>query len=251
MASMGSRAQVMAALHDAADRFVALVDGLDPAQAGLAVPGLDWTVGETVAHVLTVVRRGFADRRRSASAQDTPALNAQVLAETPEREPAALAALLRRDIHTALDVVYPKIPDDRVFAFHGGVTTTMTPALHVVLGEFVLHGFDVARAVGRPWPVDEHVAILLVPGELLGAWVRPDAPDEVYELHLGDATPIRFELGPAHLQVSPIEAPVEDAGTHRGAIIAMPASQFVLGFYNRVPVTDPKLATLRSRFVPS
>ena len=239
----------MDALHDAADRFIALVEALSPSDAALEVPGLVWNVGETVAHVLTVVRRGFADRRRSSSAQETPALNAQVLAETPERDLPTLAALLRRDVHTALDVVYPKIADDRVFAFHGGVTTTMTPALHVVLGEFLIHGFDVARAVGRPWPLGEEEALLLVPGELLGAWVRADAPREVYELHLGEAPPMRFELGPARLQVSPVDDLAHAA--HRGAIIAMPASAFVLGFYNRVPVADPLLVRLMSRFVPS
>ena len=61
----------MRALHAASGRFIGLVESLDLADASRPVPGLDWNVGETVAHVLTVVRRGFADRRRSATAAET------------------------------------------------------------------------------------------------------------------------------------------------------------------------------------
>ena len=34
-------------------------------------------------------------------------------------------------------------------------------------------------------------------------------------------------------------------------MIAMDPVAFVLGFYNRVPVTDPGLAQLQRRFVPA
>jgi uncharacterized protein (TIGR03083 family) len=243
---MGSRDEVMGALHDASARFVEWVESVEPAQASVPVPGLDWTVGETIAHVLTVVRRGFADRRRSASAWETPSLNARCLDEMPVRDPQALGAMLREDVHTALDVVFPKIGDDREFAFHGGVTTTMTPALHVVLGEFVIHGFDVARALGRPWPIFESEALLLVPGELLGAWVRADAPVEEYELRLGDPPAINFGIRPGRLSVGAA------ADAAAGAVvIAMGAADFVLAFYNRVPSTDDTMLRLQSRFIPS
>ena len=242
------RGDVMDALHGASARFVDLVASLGPSDAALPVAGLDWNVGETIAHVLTVVRRGFADRRRSSAAAETASLNEVCLEETPERDPRALAELLRADVHTALDVVFPKIADDREFPFHGGVTTTMTPALHVVLGEFVIHGYDVAHATGHPWPITDHEAMLLVPGELFGAWLRPGAPDESYELRLGDEPPlgdeqaIRFEIRGGSLLVGP--------GTG-STVIAMDPVAFVLGFYNRVPVTDPGLVQLQRRFVPA
>lgn len=131
---------------------------------------------------------------------------------------------------------------DREFPFHGGVVTTMTPALRILLGEYVIHGYDVARAVGQPWTIPDDEAFLLVPGQLMGAWVRPDAAEETYELRLGAAPPIRMSVGPRRLQV--------EQGTG-GTPVTMAAVDFVLAFYSREPVTDDGLARLQSNFVPS
>jgi uncharacterized protein (TIGR03083 family) len=244
---MGTRAEVMAALQDASNRFIALADSVAPAEATRPVPGLDWTVGDTIAHVLTVIRRGYADPRRSATAAETADLNQICLDEVEERDPVALTSRLRADVHTALDLVYPKIPDDREFPFHGGVNTTMTPALHVVLGEFVIHGYDVSRALGRPWPISTHEAMLLVPGELIGAWLRPGVPDESYQLRLGDEPPIWFAIRNGRLVVSP----ADESRDHDAAVITAEPVDMVLSFYGRIPCHDPALTRLLSRFVPS
>ena len=237
-----TRDEVMDALRASSARFIALVDSLDAADAARPVPRLDWNVAETVAHVLTVVRRGFADRRRSTSADATAELNQLVLDETPERDLGALAALLREDVHTALDLVFPKVPEDRVFAFHGGVETTMTPALRIVLGEYVIHGWDVAGATDRPWTITDAEARLLVPGALMSAWVRPDAPEAAYEVRLGGLPPIRFDVGPRSLHVR------EGTG---GDVIAMELVAFVLAFYGRVVPDDDVVWRFLSNFVPS
>ena len=239
---MTDRAAVMNALHAASDRFITMVESLDQSDAGRPVPNLDWNVAETVAHVLTIVRRGFADRRRSETAAATADLNQLVLDETLERDLATLTQLLRQDVHTVLDVVYPKIPEDRVFPFHAGVTTTMTPALRIVLGEFLVHGHDVARAVDRPWEITGDEALLLAGNELLGAWVRPDAPTERYELRLGAYPPVRFELAPGRLSPTDEEPDV---------VIESDPVDFVLSFYGRTPITDEGMLRLTSRFVPS
>jgi uncharacterized protein (TIGR03083 family) len=237
-----SRDEVMAALHASSQRFIDLVDSLASEDGGRPVPQLDWNVAETVAHVLTVVRRGYADRRRSESAGTTDQLNQLVLDETPERDLPTLVALLREGVHTALDVVFPKIPEDRTFDFHGGMRTTMTPALRIVLGEFVVHGYDVARAVGRPWTITEDEARLLVPSDLMSGWVRPDATEETFELRLGRTAPVRFDVGPSRLTVSEGEG---------GSPIAMEPVDFVLAFYGRQLPNDDTLMRLLMSFVPS
>lgn len=232
----------MAALHSVSDRFINLASTTTAADAKRPIPWLDWSVGDTIAHVLTVIRRGYADPRRSATASETADLNQICLDETPERDPAALAELLRSDVHTALDLVYPRIADDREFPFHGGVTTTMTPALHVVLGEFVIHGYDIARTLDIPWPISDQDAMLLVPGELIGAWLRPGIPDERYELRLGDQPPIGFAIRDGRLEVG---------AALGGDVIAASPVDMVLTFYGRIPTDDPVLLRLLSRFVPS
>jgi uncharacterized protein (TIGR03083 family) len=239
-----TRAEVMDALRSGSARFIDLVASLEPADATRPVPRLEWNVAETVAHVLTVVRRGFADRRRSESAAATAGLNQTVLDELPERDLAALAGLLQDDVRTALDVVFPKVPEDRVFPFHGGQMTTMTPALRIVLGEYVVHGWDVAGATDRPWTITEAESLLLVPGELMGAWVRPDVDEQRYELRLGSHPPIRFEIGPGRLRVS------EGSG---GEVIAMEPAAFTLAFYGReLPADDDDVVwRFLANFVPS
>lgn len=232
----------MAALRASSTRFIDLVASLDEADAARDVPRLEWNVAETVAHVLTVVRRGFADRRRSESAEATAALNQTVLDELPERDLGALAELLRADVHTALDVVFPKVPEDRVFAFHGGMQTTMTPALRIVLGEYVVHGWDIACATDRPWTITEAESLLLVPSGLLSAWVRPEAPEQRYELRLKGHPPLLFEIGPGRLQVS------EGTG---GEVITMDPFDFTLAFYGRVVPDDDVVWRFLANFVPS
>ena len=232
----------MDALRAASGRFIDLVESLDEADAARPVPRLDWNVAETVAHVLTVVRRGFADRRRSESAEATAGLNQTVLDELPERDLGKLAELLRADVHTALDVVFPKVAEDRVFAFHGGMQTTMTPALRIVLGEYVVHGWDIACATERPWTITEAESLLLVPSDLLSAWVRPEAAEQRYELRLTGHPPVLFEIGPGRLHVS------EGTG---GEVMAMDPGVFTLAFYGREVPDEDVVWRFLANFVPS
>src|SRR5688572_15218940 len=92
-----SRDELNQEVTAACDRFVALLKSLRLEDAALPVPGLAWNVGELAAHVLTVMRRGLGDRRRSATPQETAALNALVLEETPERDIHQLAEILAAD----------------------------------------------------------------------------------------------------------------------------------------------------------
>ena len=239
---MVDRAEVMAALHTSSQRFLDLAGSLTAAEGARPVPHLTWNVGETVAHVLTVVRRGYADRRRSETAEATADLNDLVLDEEPERDVVVLTELLREAVHTALDVVYPKIPEDRVFDFHGGMRTTMTPALRIVLGEFVVHGWDIAVALDRPWTITDTEARALVPTDLWSGWVRPDAAEQAYEVRVGADPPLRFEVGPGRLHVEPGEG---------GRPVTLAPADFVLAFYGRRVPDDDALINLLMNFIPS
>ncbi|GAA3392047.1 maleylpyruvate isomerase N-terminal domain-containing protein [Cryptosporangium minutisporangium] len=156
------RQEIEAALPRAHERFVSLVRSVDPASAVRTVPACpDWSAADLVAHVLTVYRRALGDRRRSATPEETAALNAQCLAETPERGLAALADLLDAD-GPASFAVLRSFPDDLSFRFHGGTRTTVTPVSAVILGEVLIHGYDLAEATGSDWAITPDEASLVL-----------------------------------------------------------------------------------------
>jgi uncharacterized protein (TIGR03083 family) len=171
-----ARAEVEDAVLAANARLVALVRGLsaaDAAQPVAATPG--WNAADVAAHVLTVHRRALGDRRRSATPEETRGLNQLCLDETPEREPAVLAELLERDGPACVDVLR-SLPVDLSFRFHGGTRTTVVPVTGVILGEVLVHGYDIATAVGRDWDLtdDEAELILAAMTPMVDAWVEPE-----------------------------------------------------------------------------
>ena len=161
------RQEIEEALPRANGRFVELVRGVDPATAGWTVPACpDWSVADLAAHVLTVYRRALGDRRRSSTPEETAALNATVLAETPERDLTTLADLLDEDGSVGFAVLR-SFPAEMSFRFHGGTRTTVTPVSAVILGEILIHGRDLAEAVGAEWGIPPDEASLVLRGAAL------------------------------------------------------------------------------------
>jgi uncharacterized protein (TIGR03083 family) len=155
-----------------------------PAQAAgrpvAACPG--WTAADVAAHVLTVHRRALGDRRRSATPDETAALNEACLRELPERDPVALADLLEAD-GPASFAVLRGFRTDASFRFHGGLRTTVVPVSAVILAELLVHGLDLATAIGVEWTIPADAAALVLNGmatpgpdggpSLLDAWLAP------------------------------------------------------------------------------
>lgn len=204
-----TKQEVLPALGAASDRLVALVRSLDAADGDRPVEGLDWTVAETVAHVVTVAGRLLGDRRRSTTAADTAALNALCLTELPERDLAPLADRLEADLRTVVERVYPKIDFDRQYPFHAGITISGGGGAAFFLCEVLVHGWDVATATGRPWTIAPDEARVAARGPmevgLLGS-VRTAEADPV-QLLLGvfrRQTPTDRRLAEALAWVPPI-----------------------------------------------
>jgi hypothetical protein len=63
------------------------------------------------------------------------------------------------------------------FGFHGGSTVAADVALGILLGEFEMHGRDIARALGHPWTIDPAHARLILDGitTVMAGWANPAA----------------------------------------------------------------------------
>jgi uncharacterized protein (TIGR03083 family) len=143
------------------ERFVRLVAASDPRTMATA----DWTVADTAAHVATITFMYTRILRLDepvipevhehivATNVDTVAdLNAWTLGLFTERDPATLVERLRADIDDILRVTEtldPAIP----VTWLGDSKVPIAGVLAHLVNELQIHGRDIARATGTPWPV--------------------------------------------------------------------------------------------------
>ena len=203
--------RVLPAIDHVASRFAALVTTAPhPATSVPNTPG--WTVRDTAAHLATVVVR-YADGPKgrgtwTSTPLELPALNHDQMQALGAAAAGDLAARLCQELATLQAQIRgygSRLPS---FRFHGGQPVRADIALGLLLGELVVHGHDIARALRRPWPIDPGHAALITEAlnPILPGWVRSDRIQvftATFELTLrGHATYIwAFRNG--RLQVNP------------------------------------------------
>lgn len=225
--------------------LAALLRQLPPEAAAAPVPGLRWTVAETAAHVVTVVRRSLGDTRRSASPDQTPALNQLCLGELSERDPRRLADLLDAELPVVVGRVMPRFPDDLPVDFHGGITARLLTAYGIMLMDLVVHRWDIAVAVGGDGEPRDGAARLALQAvlEVLPAWVDPagtGALDVVVRVERDAAYRVRLAGGV--LDVGPGDAAIPGPRVRAGSLL--------LALSGRVAADDPDLARLCAALLP-
>jgi uncharacterized protein (TIGR03083 family) len=241
------RPQTFEPLPALLDEFGTLLRSLTPAEEAAAIPGLEWTVREVAAHVLTVMRRYLQPAARAATRSRLVALNDDEIAAVQ-----ASCAEIADDIAAitvVLGQVAPGIPADMRFPFHLGLTVSPAAGWANLIGELLVHGNDISRATQRAWSVDDNL-LEGVWRDLLPAvagWMRPEARavDEVYHLS--------FPFGSVVLAIHSGEVRVDDprdaARMPDHAIQVTDAAAFTLQFpYRRACIIDPAAALLASRF---
>jgi uncharacterized protein (TIGR03083 family) len=140
-----------------------------------------WTVGDVAAHLSHVFRFDTAAIARKPVPQATVTsagmaeANATMLAEDSERDPAVLADR----ISTLADEFDDAAARSRTATVEWLQAIRLPPsavACHL-LEECLIHGHDIARAAGRPWPIQRHHALLAIEGAVLPliAALRPTA----------------------------------------------------------------------------
>lgn len=161
-------AQARAALRDVVPRLVTLARSVPDANS--ASVGT-WTVGEVAAHLSHVFRvdtDAVAGRPLPEAIVTTAGMaevNAKMLAEDGERDPAVLADRIGK-LADEFDDVASRSRAAAVDWLQGVRLPPSAVACHL-LEECLVHGHDIARAAGRPWPIQRHHALLAIEGGAL------------------------------------------------------------------------------------
>jgi uncharacterized protein (TIGR03083 family) len=194
------------ALRAAACRTSALVSTVtDPATA---VPNLTWTVAETAAHLVTSLQHytglvtgevdvhdylGFAPEHATPGERGGIA-NAQLLQEFTERDLGRLADMLVSAAEGFIAVGGRRPPDEPIMTFNG-LPMTVSIMTSAMLGEQLIHGLDIARAVGAAWPISRADALRVIAGVMA---MVPDYVDRQQAEGLHVAYELRFRGGPRY-----------------------------------------------------
>jgi hypothetical protein len=138
---------------------------------------LDWTISETGAHVLGILR-GYRDLAGGGppiwpDLEHGDDHNAALLAATPERDP--------RRVADAIDQVAPGLGAvwaahaGEALAWHAGLTVPVASITAMVANDVLIHGWDLATTVGQAWPIAGPDSVVAVRGlsAVLPAFVDP------------------------------------------------------------------------------
>lgn len=164
-------AQFLAAARDGfaamGERYAQLVENVS--QTSIAIPGSEWTVRDAAAHLagsnhrVAVLAGGAASTVPTVEKQFLDARARKLVAEIPETDGKKLADQIREGLERVMTVT-AILPGDQPISFHGGIRLNLAELVSLYVGEYLLHGYDIAAAVGAPWSIDPGYAALGVHG---------------------------------------------------------------------------------------
>lgn len=215
-----------AAVAGNGERFAALVAASDPRTMATA----DWSVADTAAHVAAIADMntrlvrfaepaGVRDQFLATTVDTVRDLNVRMMELFPERDPAALAARLRADVETILALTEQVDPSTPV-TWLGGSKVPICGVLAHLVNELQIHGRDIARATGTPWPVDAAEAALFFEvffvellrngvGSLLDTDEPPSARRIAVDCRSRHTTPVTIVLRNGEVSVEDPGGPVD------------------------------------------
>lgn len=230
-----SRDELRERIALARERFDRIIRTADPLARP---PGHDWTVQQIVAHVLTLGHRYHQialglDYRHAGSAPGIAALNQTELeaamAPVPE-----LADQLQALVPEIDDFFDANSNDRQTIPFHGCGFMSGNTAQTNWLGELLLHGQDVARAVNAPWDLPERDMALILRGarEMVPIYLRPGIAANVdicVAFQLPEARPYLI-----HIHDGTAEMRERRPDDRPDAVLRLPASTMTQLLYQRV-----------------
>ncbi|HEV2069200.1 MAG TPA: maleylpyruvate isomerase N-terminal domain-containing protein [Acidimicrobiales bacterium] len=192
------------------------------------VKGSNWTLGEVGAHMavalvaFTLAVQGETDvlapyiPRTDDFAERLRAVTSNTLALEPQREPGALGDLIERRAEDFLSATADRPGDQAVATPWYGERThlSVATATAMLVGEQLMHGYDIARTIRAPWPISSEDARLVIRGltSMLPLVAKP-APaggaDSRYDIRIrgGPRFVVQRDKGKVTVEPSPSEAP--------------------------------------------
>ena len=168
--------EARSALANAARRTAELLGSID--DPALAVHRSTWNVGEVGAH-LAVALSGFTDAARGDYGAMAPfipptglfadrlsAVTAGSVAAETERDPQVLGRLIVQRADGFVESTAALSDHERIATpwYGDGASLSVAAATAMLVGEQILHGYDVAVALGRSWPISVMEAHLILRG---------------------------------------------------------------------------------------
>ncbi|MFI6235139.1 maleylpyruvate isomerase family mycothiol-dependent enzyme [Micromonospora sp. NPDC050784] len=242
------------ALRTATDRFTDLVAAA-PSPDVMATA--DWTVADTLAHVVSIavlyVSRlegtavpirvpGLEDLLATTNVDTVADVNAQVLAHFTERDPEVLLTQL----NTLVGRLLTTSADPRsTVSWLGNARVTVGGLFAHLTNELLVHGWDIARALRRAWPMpDEHAALYweLFMFDMLrdtyGVLLNTELPMPRHHVSVqfrSEYTPTTtLTLGDRRVRIAPPDAPYDARVTFRPA-------RFNLMMFGRISIAQAVL----------
>jgi len=235
-------AELWSRIDAAGERFLGLARDVDEA---LSLRNSTWSANDVVGHVLTVVRRYTQGPTLGDTPRDVDRINADELAtiaDVPYREridDLARELKVMREMWSSetLDL-HGRVP------FHGGTTVDIAAALTNMIGELLLHGYDVARSAERPWPLHERDCVLILNGvlQILPAYANRSSEASL-RLKLVTKGAQRWLLAFDRGQLTSEPA---SRGQEVDVVVRTPASTLVLALYSRL---SPWAAACKGMYV--
>jgi uncharacterized protein (TIGR03083 family) len=133
----------------------------------LPLAASEWTAREAIAHLVTAfdlyseIATGTPSPVTTFTAAGFAEDSRRRIADVSETDPGKLAFLLEDSAGRLLSALVGQ-PGDREVVWHAGLRIDLTALTELLLGEVLLHGYDVAAACRQPWPLSPgDVALVL------------------------------------------------------------------------------------------
>ena len=169
-----------------------------------------WSALDVIAHVAADAERNLAILQGRGGAAPT----ASAIAEMNEdgirvrkgRSREELLADTRRAVAGIVSIAETYGGDPPSVAFDGGVTVRADVVLAILLGELVVHGYDLSRATSCEWSISSEDASLIADGalEIMDGFTTPRAArwNGTVEIRIRGGTATRLTLAHGRIQPS-------------------------------------------------